>query len=73
VFSYVDFDMAGWPPGRHRGLPDGTLAAVVSAGAPLAVRRAGHADVAAAATVAGWRSSPVGIVHDGTQCGVSSR
>ena len=23
-----------------------------------------------AATVAGWRSSPVGIVHDGTQCGV---
>ncbi|MGO9083182.1 MAG: helix-turn-helix domain-containing protein [Streptosporangiaceae bacterium] len=70
VSSYVDFDMAGWPPGRHRGLPDGTLALVVCAGAPLTVRRAGHADVAAAATVAGLRSSPVGIVHDGTQRGV---
>jgi AraC-like DNA-binding protein len=70
VSSYVDFDMAGWPPGRHRGLPDGTLALVVSVGAPLTVRRAGHADVAAAATVAGLRSGPVGIVHDGTQRGV---
>jgi AraC-like DNA-binding protein len=71
VSSYVDFDMAGWPPGRHRGLPDGTLAVVISAAsAPVTVRRAGHADVAAAATVAGLRSSPVGIVHDGTQRGV---
>ena len=70
VSGYVDFDMAGWPPGRHRGLPGGTLAVVVSAGAPLTVRRAGHADVAAAATVAGLRSSPVGVVHDGTQRGV---
>jgi AraC-like DNA-binding protein len=70
VSSYVDFDMAGWPPGRHRGLPDGTLPVVVSVGAPLTVRRAGHADVAAAATVAGLRSGPVGIVHDGTQRGV---
>ena len=32
VSGYVDFDMAGWPPGRHRGLPGGTLAVVVSAG-----------------------------------------
>ncbi|HUL24970.1 MAG TPA: helix-turn-helix transcriptional regulator [Streptosporangiaceae bacterium] len=70
VASYVDFDMAGWPPGRHRGLPDGTLVLVVSTNAPLTVRRAGRADVVAAATVAGLRSSPVGIVHDGTQRGV---
>jgi AraC-like DNA-binding protein len=70
VASCVDFDMAGWPPGRHRGLPDATLALVVSVGAPLTVRRAGHTDVVAAATVAGLRSSPVGIVHDGTQRGV---
>jgi AraC-like DNA-binding protein len=70
VSRYVDFDMTGWPPGQHRGLPDGTLALVVSTGAPLTVRRAGRADVTAAATVAGLRSSPVGIVHDGTQRGV---
>ena len=70
VSSYADFDMAGWPPGHHRGLPDGNLVLVVSTGAPLTVRRAGHADVAAAATVAGLRSGPVGIVHDGTQRGV---
>src|ERR1700691_2326112 len=70
VSSYAEFDMAGWPPGRHRGLPDGPLELVVTLGAPLTVRRAGHADVAAPATVAGLRSSPVGIVHDGTQRGV---
>jgi AraC-like DNA-binding protein len=70
VTSYAEFDMAGWPPGRHRGLPDGTLELVVSVGAPLTVRRAGHPDVVAAATVAGLRSGPVGILHDGTQRGV---
>ncbi len=70
VASYADFDMAGWPPGRHRGLPDGTLELVVSVGAPLTVRRAGHPDVAAAATVAGLRSGPVEILHDGRQRGV---
>jgi AraC-like DNA-binding protein len=70
VAGYVDFDMTGWPPGQHRGLPDGTLELVVSIGAPLAVRRAGHADVVAAATVAGLRSGPVGVLHDGTQRGV---
>jgi AraC-like DNA-binding protein len=70
VASYSDFDMAGWPPGRHRGLPDGTLELVVSVGAPLTVRRAGDPDVAAAATVAGLRSGPVAILHDGRQRGV---
>jgi AraC-like DNA-binding protein len=70
VSSYVDFDMAGWPPGHHRGLPDGNLMMVVSVGAPLTVRRPGHADVTAAATVAGLRSSPVDIAHDGTQRGL---
>jgi AraC-like DNA-binding protein len=70
VASYVCFDMAGWPPGRHRGLPDGTLALVVSVGTPPIVRRAGQAGLQAAATVAGLRSSPVDIIHDGTQRGV---
>jgi AraC-like DNA-binding protein len=70
VSGYADFDMAGWPPGRHRGLPDASLELVVSVGAPLTVRRAGHADVVAAATVAGLRTGPVGIIHDGTQRGV---
>ncbi|MGH3159069.1 MAG: helix-turn-helix domain-containing protein [Streptosporangiaceae bacterium] len=70
VASYVDFDMAGWPPGRHRGLPDGTLQLVVCASGPPIVRSAGQADVRAAATVGGLRSSPVDIVHDGTQRGV---
>ena len=70
VASYVDFDMAGWPPGRHRGLPDGTLVLVVSLGRPLTVRRVGQADLGVAATVAGLRSSPVDILHDGTQRGV---
>jgi AraC-like DNA-binding protein len=70
VSSYTDFDMAGWPPGRHRGLPDATLSLVVSVGPPLIVRRTGHADAVAAATVGGLRSSPVDIVHDGTQRGI---
>ena len=70
VSGYVDFDMGGWPPGRHRGLPDASLELVVSVGAPLTVRRDGHADVVAPATVAGLRSSPVEVIHDGTQRGV---
>jgi AraC-like DNA-binding protein len=70
VASYGCFDMAGWPPGRHRGLPDGTLALVVSVGTPPIVRPAGQAGIQAAATVAGLRSSPVDIIHDGTQRGV---
>jgi AraC-like DNA-binding protein len=70
VASYIDFDMAGWPPGRHRGLPDGSLALVISVGAPLIVRAAGRPAIKAAATVAGLRSSPVDIIHDGTQRGV---
>jgi hypothetical protein len=55
--GYDDFDMAGWPPGRHRGLPDGGLTMVLSVGAPVVIRRAGHADLTAAATVSGLRSS----------------
>lgn len=70
VASYIDFDMAGWPPGRHRGLPDGSLSLVISLSAPLVVRDAGGADVSAAATISGLRSSPVDIIHDGTQRGV---
>lgn len=62
--------MRGWPPGQHRGLPDETLVLVVSADSPLTVRRPGHADVVAMATVAGLRSGPFGIIHDGTQSGV---
>lgn len=70
VSSYVDFDMASWPPGRHRGLPDATLALVVSVGPPLIVRRAGHPGAVVAATVGGLRSGPVDIVHDSTQRGI---
>jgi AraC-like DNA-binding protein len=70
VASYACFDMAGWPPGRHRGLPDGTLELVVSVGTPPIVRHPGQAGLRAAATVAGLRSGPVDIIHDGTQRGV---
>jgi hypothetical protein len=62
--------MAGWPPGRHRGLPGGTLELVVSSDTPLVLRRAGHPDLKAVASIAGLRSGPVGIIHDGTQRGV---
>ena len=70
VASYIDFDMAGWPPGRHRGLPGGTLPLVISFGTPPTVRRSGHPDVTAAATVGGLRSDPVDIIHDGEQRGI---
>jgi AraC-like DNA-binding protein len=70
VASYADFDMTGWPPGRHRGLPGVTLTLVIAAGAPLTVRRAGHEDLRAAATISGLRTGPVDVVHDGTQRGV---
>jgi AraC-like DNA-binding protein len=70
VSSYIDFDMAGWPAGRHRGLPDGSLALVLSIGPPPVLHRAGRGDVAAAATVAGLQTEPLDIFHDGTQRGV---
>jgi AraC-like DNA-binding protein len=70
VASYIDYDMAGWPPGRHRGLPGGTLPLVISLGAPPVVRRAGHPDVSAAATIGGLRTEPVEIIHDGSQRGI---
>src|ERR1700684_450006 len=70
VASYIDYDMAGWPPGRHRGLPGGTLPLVISLGTPPVVRRAGHPDVSAAATVGGLRTDPVEIIHDGSQRGI---
>jgi AraC-like DNA-binding protein len=70
VASYIDFDMAGWPPGRHRGVPGGTLPVVISFGTPPTVRRSGCPDVRAVATVGGLRSDPVDIIHDGTQSGV---
>ena len=43
---------------------------MVSIGAPLIVRRGGHADLKVAASIAGLRSGPVDIVHDGSQRGV---
>jgi len=70
VAGYTDFDMTGWPPGRHRGLPGGTLTLVVSLGTPPVVRRADHADLRAVATVGGLLAGPVDIVHDGTQRGI---
>jgi AraC-like DNA-binding protein len=70
VTSYIEFDMVGWPPGRHRGLPDGSLTMVVSIGAPPIVRCPGLSDLSAVATVGGLRADPVDIVHDGTQRGV---
>lgn len=70
VTSYVDYDMTGWPPGRHRGMPGVTLPLVISFGTPQTVRRRGHPDVRAIATVGGLRSDPVDIIHDGTQRGM---
>jgi AraC-like DNA-binding protein len=70
VSSYVSFDMAGWPAGRHRGMPVGSLSLVVCFGDPVVVRCAGRAEVVAVATVGGLRTDPVDIVHDGTQRGV---
>ncbi|HUD79937.1 MAG TPA: helix-turn-helix domain-containing protein [Streptosporangiaceae bacterium] len=70
VAGCADFDMAGWPPVRHRGLPDETLLLVVSCGEPLIVRRPDHPDLKVAASIAGLRTGPVDIIHDGTQRGV---
>jgi AraC-like DNA-binding protein len=70
VARYVEFDMAGWPPGRHRGLPSGALPLVISLGTPQTVRCHGHPDLVAAVTIAGLRSDPVDIIHDGTQRGI---
>lgn len=70
VAGCADFDMAGWPPGRHRGLPGETLLLVISCGEPLIVRRPDHPDLKAAASIAGLRTGPVDIIHDGTQRGV---
>ena len=69
VEGYVDFDMAGWRPGRHRGLPDASLTLVVSLGSPLTLRYAGRA-VVSRATIAGLRSGPVDVVHDAAARGV---
>ena len=70
VSSYTEFDMAGWPPGRHRGLPSAGLAFVLSFSSPLVVRSPGRGVVSSSATVAGLTSEPVEVLHDGTQRGL---
>jgi AraC-like DNA-binding protein len=69
VVGYGAFDMAAWPTGRHRGLPDGTLELVVSVGAPLTLRH-GDRIVTAGATLAGLRSGPVDVLPGGSERGV---
>jgi AraC-like DNA-binding protein len=70
VTSYIEFDMAGWPPGRHRGLPASALTIVLSLGEPVTISSAGHAGLRVAASVAGLRTQPVDILHNGTQRGL---
>jgi AraC-like DNA-binding protein len=70
VSEYVDFDMAGWPPGRHRGLPGAGLTLVVSFGTPPTICRSGRRDVTAVACLGGLASEAVDVLHDGTQRGV---
>jgi AraC-like DNA-binding protein len=70
VSEYVDFNMAGWPPGRHRGLPGASLTLVLSFATPPTIRRSGRADVTAVACLAGLASESVDVLHDGTQRGV---
>ncbi|MGA8679870.1 MAG: AraC family transcriptional regulator [Acidimicrobiales bacterium] len=70
VASYSEYDMSGWPGGRHRGLPDGALNLVVSIDVPLKIRRKGQADLEATATISGLRAQPLDIVHRGCGQGV---
>jgi AraC-like DNA-binding protein len=70
VTSYIEFDMAGWPPGRHRGLPDSSLAIVFSLGEPVTIGRAGCPDLTVAASVGGLHRRPIDIVHTGVQRGI---
>ncbi len=70
VSRYIFFDMAGWPAGRHRGVPSASLSLVVCCDSPVVVRSPGGTDLSAAATVGGLRTDHLDILHDATQRGV---
>jgi AraC-like DNA-binding protein len=72
VSEYIDFDMAGWPPGRHRGLPAGSLTIMLSRGRPVGVAPQGDAGgaIRLAASVSGLITDAVDVLHDGHERGV---
>ncbi|MGH8981863.1 MAG: helix-turn-helix domain-containing protein [Acidimicrobiales bacterium] len=69
VIGYRPYDMTGWPPGVHRGLPDGCINMMISLGGLCSIARSGQAPVRGS-VVSGLLLGPVAVVHEGTQTGV---
>jgi AraC-like DNA-binding protein len=73
VERYTGYDMRGFPPGRHVGLPSRHLTFIVQFDAPLelAVLPGGRATPQRfEALVSGLHTSPAVIAHDGNQRGI---
>ena len=73
VSEYAGYQMEGFEPGLHAGLPSGALTLVVSFGAPVdmvAMPDPRQRPEALFALVGGLHTAPVIIRHDGNQHGV---
>jgi AraC-like DNA-binding protein len=73
IEGYRGYQMTGYSPGIHRGLPGRHLTFIVSLGGPVDIaampdRR--HPPVAFDAFVSGYHFGPAAIAHDGNQYGI---
>jgi AraC-like DNA-binding protein len=71
ISTYVGYEMRGFPPGVHLGMPSRSMTAVVSLDEPLDLTSGAGRSAGRFSTVAsGLTSRSVGIRHDGSQHGV---
>jgi AraC-like DNA-binding protein len=66
----VPYTMKGWPPGSHRGLPDGRLVLLVSTTEPVSVEGPQHGPMRMGVSLAGIHDGAVAIRHHGREEGV---
>lgn len=68
--SYHGYDMRGWPPGRHRGLPSPYLTLIVTIDEPLHMLGPDGSVISHDAVIGGLHTEPVDIVHRGGEMGI---
>ncbi len=70
VASMEHYDVAGFPPGEHLGLPSATVTLVIPLDEPLDLTMPGRPRHRLRSCLAGMHDAPAIIHHDGTQCGL---
>lgn len=72
VDQYVGYQLSGFPPGVHRGLPSRHLTFIISLGPPIEVLAdAGTSSTSFAAVLSGFHSGPALIRHNGEDYGIA--